>query len=102
MITEKDINKLEKIFATKKELYDLKIELKAEMIAMRVSLKKEIKADMEAIAQYIVREIREVGKKVDRHKDKIEVLELNQEDTTAIVGKHETNWGNLKHTMATM
>jgi hypothetical protein len=42
MITDTDIKKLKTIFVTKEELQEVKIELKAEMIAMRVELKQDL------------------------------------------------------------
>lgn len=109
MITATDIKQLKKDFATKAELQDVKSELKAEIIALRVefkqdlrreidTLRKEFKKDLQEMARFIIKEIGEI---VSGHETRLIILESKTEKHSSTLGQHSHQWSLLRDAVNT-
>ena len=92
MITPRDIIKLNEIFATKKELNDVKIELKAEMIALNVALKKDLHDMANRIINEVHNTVRSFAIQVDTNEKEIAGHRV-------AIGKLEHRVQKLEHTI---
>lgn len=95
MITNSDINKLHTIFATKEELQDVKSELKAEIIALRVTLKKELREEMTIFTNRILEAIHTMHEEMKGMNNRV-----NQHDTE--LQKHNVAINSLNQRVQTL